>query len=216
MIKILGTRRLLILGVLLGLNAVLALGIYLFMIPMNQKFQGQLSEVTGKVSASKAETERMRTEFDAIQQQKAQFEQLQATDFFTAQDRVQARERFEAIQKFSKVLSASYDIRAAAVENTPELTEAGQVMLTTPVEVKVDALDDLDFYNFVYLIQNAFPGYGGITSLDVTRIKELDDVTLRQIGSRNPAPMVMGQIRFTWKTIVPQKQLAGATPGAGM
>lgn len=208
MIKILGTRRLIIIAVLAGLNVFFAAVVYSFMIPGNVSLQAQLNDVSGQVTASRAETERMRTEFDTIQRQKAQFEQLQATDFFTVQDRVQARDRFEAMQKFSRVLQAGYDIKAAVVEKTDELTEAGQVMLVTPVDVSVDAVDDLDFYQFVYLIENGFPGFAGINRIEVQRIRDLDDVSLREIGSGVPTTLIQGKISFTWKTIVPQNKVS--------
>ncbi len=218
MINVVGPRRMLILAVLVALNAVLAAVAYMLVMPANDKLQSELNSVNGKISASKENINKMKNQFQIIQQQKEQFTKLQATDFFTDQDRVQARDRFTAIQRYSHVLLAGYDIKAAAPERTPELTDAGQLMLTTPVDVSIDALDDMDFYNFLYLAQNAFPGYVGIKSIEVSRDKELDEVTLRQIGSGIPTVLIKGKISFTWKTIVPEKQMqqTGTAQQAGM
>ncbi len=207
MMSVIGPKRMLILGCLIAFNALLAAAIYLMIIPHNQTLQAQLDQTRGQVSTARSETERLRTEFSDIQKQKAEFERLGEAGFFTAQDRVKARDRFEAIQKYSRVISASYDIKPAQIERNPDLTTASQVMLTTPVSVDVDALDDMDLYNFMYMIENAFPGYAGIANLEITRTREIDDVTLREIGSGVPAVMIKGKFDFDWKTIVPESKI---------
>jgi hypothetical protein len=217
MINIIGKRRFMILLALLGFNILVAAAIYLMLAPANEKLQSDLRSVTGKIAASRSNIDNMRNQFQIIQQQKEQFTKLQATDFFTTQDRVQARDRFTAIQRYSKVVLASYDMKAASTEHTQALTDAGQIMLTTPVDVSVDAMDDMDFYNFLFLVKNAFPGYVAIDNIELTRDKDIDDVTLRQIGSGIPTVLIKGKIAFTWKTIVPEKQMQlGTAQQAGM
>jgi hypothetical protein len=216
MIKAMGPRRLLVLFSLIGVNALLAAIIYLWIVPQTADVAGQLSDVKGKVNASRSNTQQLRTQYDLIQKQKEDFGKLQATGFFTAQDRVEARQRIEAIQRYSHVLQANYNIKRADFKKTDDLTTAGQVMLSTPVTVSVDALDDMDFYNFLYLVQNTFPGFAGINAVDITRVKDLDDVTLRQIGSGIPTPLIKGNIDFTWQTVVPDNALPGAPKQTGM
>jgi hypothetical protein len=217
MINVIGKRRLTILLGLVGFNVLLAAAVYFLLLPANEKMTADLKATNAKITKSKNNIDDMRNQFQIIQQQKEQFAKLQTTDFFTTQDRLQARERFTAIQRYSKVVQASYDMKAATTERTPDLTNAGQLMLTTPVEVSVDALDDMDFYNFVFLVKNAFPGYVGITSIELKRDRELDEVSLRQIGSGIPTVLIKGKIGFTWKTIVPEKQMqTGTAQQAGM
>ena len=205
--NIIGPRRLVMLLSLALLNAALAGAVYFLMIPHNENLQTQLNQVKGQVSTARAETDRLRNEFDEIQKQKEQFEKLGLTGFFTAQDRVLARDRFEAIQKYSRVILASYDIQPATVERSDDLTAAGQVMLSTPVSVEVDALDDKDFYNFMYLIENAFNGYASINTLEIKRVREIDDIALREIGSGMPTVMIKGKFDFDWKTMVPENRI---------
>ncbi len=207
MMSVIGPRRIIILLSLALLNAALAGGTYFLMIPHNENLQMQLNQVRGEISTARTETDRLRNEFDEIQKQKEQFEKLGSTGFFTAQDRVQARDRFEAIQKYSRVILASYDISPAMVERTEDLTAAGQVMLKTPVSVDIDALDDMDFYNFAYLIENAFPGYAGINRMEIRRVREIDDVSLREIGSGLPTAMIKGKFDFNWRTILPENKI---------
>ncbi|MBU0800865.1 MAG: hypothetical protein KKA05_07645, partial [Alphaproteobacteria bacterium] len=104
MIKVIGTRRILILGVLIAVNAAMAAGIYGYLIPQNEKIERDLRGVKGNISTKRAETDRLKTEYQQIQEQKVAFENLKDSGFMGHQDRFVVRERMEAIQAYSRVL----------------------------------------------------------------------------------------------------------------
>ena len=217
MMNIIGARRLTTIIIMVLANALLAAALFMWLIPQAEQADRRLQATKGQVSTARGETERMRNEIGEIVKQKSQFEQLEKTGFFTPQDRVMARQRIEAIQKYSRVLNATYDIQPAQVQRSDDLTAAGQVMLSSPVSVAVEAVDDLDFYNFVFLLQNAFPGQVNIESVHVERTQDMNDVVLRQIGSGQPSALMAGKVDFVWKTIVPEAQMqSGPIQSAGM
>ncbi len=213
MIQILGIKRVLGIMLLLALNGALAAGIYFYYMPQNVKLTRDLRTVRAQVSDKQVQTERLRTEFQQIQEQKARFEVLTAAGFFSDQSRVVARQRIEAIKDFTHVLKARYDIQAAQIETGQQADEAGYVILNSPVTIDVDALDDVDFYNFVYWIENAFPGHVSVTSFKVQRLMDVNDATLRQIGNGVPAVLIKGTVTFNWRTMIPKPATPGTVAG---
>lgn len=208
MIQILGYKRVLTLAILLGLNIVLGVALYYFIIPQKAKTEAELRTVTTAVVARRAEIETLRTQYEQVQEQKALFGELQKSGFFNAQDRVQARKMIEAIQTNSHVLSAKYAIRAAEVVENPIAANADHVVLESPITFTVEALDDIDVYSFIYWLENAFPGHISVDRFSIERAKEVDEVSLRQIGNGVPTVMVLATIDTSWRTIVPRAQAA--------
>lgn len=201
--QILGLKRIVMLAVLIGINSLVAAATYLYVIPHNDELTLQSQKLTSTVNTKRKDAARLQGEYNIIQKQKANFEDLRTAGFFSDQNRAVARQRIADIQKFTNVLSAKYDITAATVEKNPLAADSGDVVLNSPVNIKVDALDDVDFYNFVYWIENAFPGLVSVKSLKVARKTDVNETTLRAIGSGIPVTLVNGEVTFEWRTMVP-------------
>lgn len=220
MIQLIGIKRLMVIAVLAGLCAMLGAGAYLYLIPQSQKLNRELTQITGDISFKRSEAERFRQEMTEIQNEKNTFQSLETLGFLGEQSRLEARKRIEAIQSYSGVLSARYNIAPGVVQNAETATAADRVVLTSQVTVDVDALDDADVYKFIYMMENAFIGYVSVTSFELERVLDLNEVTLRQIGSGIPAVLVKAKITFEWKTLLSRQQAmvigAGAAPAEGM
>lgn len=215
MIQILGIKRILTLLILAGINAALAAGVYLFFIPHNQQLGAELTNLTSQVSAKRADTERLQSEYQVIQEQKVYFSGLEAAGFFSDQNRAVARQRVNDIQRFTNVLSAKYNITSAQVEKTALADEAGYVVLNSPVTVDVEALDDVDFYTFVYWLENAFPGHVSVKTLKAERSLDVNEATLRSVGNGTPAALIKGSVSFDWRTMIPADKVAGTSAPKG-
>ncbi len=216
MIQILGAKRVLTLAVLAAANILLAVLLYYVFIPQAAKTEKDLRAVKSAVVARRNEIQTMQTEYQQIQEQKNLFGDLEKTRFFSAQDRVEARRMIETIQATSKVLSAKYQIGAADVRENEKASSAGHVILHSPIKVNIDALDDIDIYNFIYWMENAFPGHAAVTGLTLERKLDIDEVTLRQIGNGVPTVLVSANVDFDWSTMVPRANLPqqlGQQPG---
>lgn len=107
-----------------------------------------------------------------------------------------------------------YNIKPAIVEENKQAAKADYVVLKTPATVDVDAMDDLDFYSFMYWIDNAFTGQVSITGFDMERVLDVNDRTLRRIGGGNPTTLLKGSLSFEWRTLIPRTEYVAE--GAGM
>lgn len=208
MIKLIGAKRLMIILVLAGLCAVLAGVSFGLIKPEQDAAKRQLSALKSDISFKTTETARFRQEMAEIQSEKNTFQSLQSVGFLGEQSRLEARKRIEAIQSYSRVLSARYNIGPGVISNVETATEADQVLMTTEIKIDLDALDDADVYKFISLMENAFIGHVSVTSFELQRVLDLNEVTLRQIGSGIPAVLVKAKLVLNWKTLLSRQQAA--------
>ena len=204
MIQIIGIKRILLLIILVAFNAGLGAAAYLYVLPENQKLEGMLNATRNQVTVKRDEATKLREDFKQIEEQKERFESLQAAGFMSDQNRLVARRRIISIQQYSKVLSASYDIKSAEVVDNNAAESIAHAVLDSPVVVKIEAIDDVDFYNFIYWMENAFPGHISVDKVRMTRAYDVNDNTLRSIGTGNPLGLIKGDVEFSWRTIVPE------------
>lgn len=213
MIKIIGPRRIIILSALIAVNAALAAGTYMYLIPQNEKLERNLRQVKREISTKRADTDRLRTEHTQILGQKNSFENLKEAGFLGHQDRFLVRDRMEAIQSYSRVLTAKYNIQPVTLEESKEAAKSNQVVLNSKMNADVDAVGDIDIYRFIYWLENGFPGHITINNVVLRRRNEVNDVTLRQLGTGTPLVMVNGKMDFEWRTMVPREEAGLNMPG---
>lgn len=214
MIGILGIRRVIALSVLLVISVAMGFLLYFYILPENAKVERDLRVVRASVSSARAELEKLQNDMEFFQEQKGLYDNLEQIGFFSRQDRFDARRRIEAIQNESNILHMHYNIKPAIVEENKQAAKADYVVLKTPATVDVDAMDDLDFYSFMYWIDNAFTGQVSITGFDMERVLDVNDRTLRRIGGGNPTTLLKGSLSFEWRTLIPRTEYVAE--GAGM
>lgn len=206
MIGVLGVKRVAALSVLLVLSALMAVLLYFYIIPENAKAERDLRVVRASVSSTRAELAKLQQDIEFFEEQKSLYDNLDQLGFFSEQDRFLARRRIEAIQNESNILHMHYDISPAMIEENEEAAKADYVVLKTPATVDVDAMDDLDFYSFIYWIDNAFTGQVSITGFDMERVLDVNDRTLRRIGGGSPTTLLKGSLSFEWRTLIPRTE----------
>ena len=52
-----------------------------------------------------------------------------------------------------------------------------------------------------------FPGHVSVNNVKLERKLDVNEITLRQIGSGIPAVMVQGSVDFDWRTMVPENMV---------
>jgi hypothetical protein len=213
MINILGVQRVIGIAILLVLNLVVGAAVFMYVMPEKQKTQTELRRTQSMVAAKRNEIERIKDEFVRINQRKLMFEDLQKMGFFGDQDRIEIKRRFEAIDVLTDVLRAKYKISEAGTEENEHTEKMNHVILNTPFYIEVEAIDDLDVFRFIYWIENGFSGHTAITNVKLERVADLDDATLRYIGTDDPKTMVKGSFEFDWRTLIPKEDL-GKLEGA--
>jgi hypothetical protein len=208
MIQKLGIKRAIILFGLLLLLAALAAANYLYFMPQGEKDLTDLNAVKTQLSQLQSELDKMRSDFVMFEQQKVFFEKMQKMGFFNVQDRVIARERFDTMQKLSKILSAKYQVKAARLYQDKDADRVGFVVMESPVTVNLSAIDDLDVYRFIYYLNYSFPGHIGIDNLMIERKQNVNQEILKQIGTGAPPEIISATIDLNWRTMARKSEIA--------
>ncbi len=215
MIRVLGTKRILMLVFLIAINVALATSVYLFLIPQEVKKRTELNQLRNKVAGVRGDINRMLVEFDQLALQQNRYEKLKERGFFYNQDRRQAQIVLESIQKQAGVVAAVANIQAGASEDNAEAQKAEYKILSSPMKIHVEAIDPVDIYRYVYLLDNFFPGHIMIQDVRMERTGEVTGPVLRGIASGSNPVLVQADLNITWRTMVPQSEVIDKTNPTG-
>lgn len=210
MIRVLGAKRILTIIALIALNALVGAGVYLYLMPEKLRKNQELSGLRGQISTVQNDIGRMQIEFDQLAVQQAQFEKLQERGFFGAQGRRDAEKVFQKIQQEAGVVSAVANIQAGSLEESEEAQKAEHKILVSPVTIKLAAVDDVDVYKYLYLIERFFPGHITIKNIMLERKININNTVLRAIATGAKPQLVTADIQAEWRTMIPQKDVIGA------
>lgn len=217
MIGVIGKKRFLGAAVLAAINLALAGGFYGYLQTENANLEREVRGLRAQVSEKRNDIERLRLEQKQIEEQKARFETLEAAGFFSDQNRVLARNKIEALQTYTGILSANYNISAAMVEKTDLAAGTDYAILTSPVTLVLEAMDDVDVYNFIFWLENGFPGQVSVNDIRIERPLDINEAVLRQIGSGSGATLIKATVGFNWHTMMSEKALGiGGEGGNGI
>lgn len=214
MLQALGRSRIIVLVVLVLLNGSAGYGLYEHLMPMRLQAEQKLASAKSELEQKRQEIQRLKEEYALLQSQLRYYKDLQAKGFFNDQGRVAAQEVFEKLRTISGVLKAKYDISAGTLINDPRATDAGYVILNSPIKVELDSLDDVDVYSFLKLIQERFPGKVDIVSMNVAKKGNLTGENVKSIGKGDPVALVTSTVNFQWKTMASQASISPDTAGA--
>lgn len=201
MIEIIGLKRILsviILAVLAGLFA--TFNYYVF-VPQTQVARAALNRVSTENSTLRTEIDKMRDAITQFESQKAFFEKMDRLGFFNEQDRVLARERFDIMQKMSKILKAKYEIKAANIVPSDMADKAEYAVLESPISIELAAIDDLDVYRFIYFLNYGFPGHITVKNLTMERKMDVTAALLKQVGVGAAPDIITAKMNLEWRTM---------------
>lgn len=203
MIKMLGIKRIVVLGTLLVLNALLGAGVYLYFVPEQQESKRELSSARQKVAKVQRDIDGLLLEFEQLEEQREVFETLRDDGLFNRQSRREAQVIFEDIQKKSGVTNALVTIESGVTSDDEDVKKAGYKILKSPVTIKLSALSDLEVYRYIYMLEQSFPGHVSIEKLDLDRVAEISSTILRAVASNENPPLVTANIDMLWSTMIP-------------
>lgn len=208
MIAKIGVKRtILIMALLVVLAASAGLNYFVFE-PRNVQSQNELNAVMSETATLSNEVQKMRADFEVFQKQKSFYETIERLGFFNDQDRVIARERFDTMQKLSKIISARYEIKAANLIEGEDASATGFVVMESPITVTLSAIDDLDVYRFIYYLNYGFPGHITINNLSLERKAEITPAVLKQIGTGAPPEIISAKMDLEWRTMARKEDIA--------
>lgn len=209
MIAVLGFKRVIILAVLLVVNIVLAAAVYMYFVPEVTLKKRELKGLSGQVSTLRGDIDRMQVEFDQLKVQKTEFEELQSDGFFKNQDRRVAEKVLNQIQKTSGVSNAIASIQAGVIEENEEAKKAGYKILKSPVEIRLEAVDDTNIFHYLFLIEHYFPGHIAVEEAKIERDADVSSIVLRSIASGGNPPLVKAEVEMVWRTMIPESKVIG-------
>lgn len=212
MIRILGIKRIFVLLVLVGLNVLFAAVLYMYIAPEKLNKERELRGLRGKVSSLSSDIDRMQVEFEQLEDQRREFEALKKRGFFQDQGRRQAELIFKRIQDESRVISAVASVGAGTFEHSDEAQKAKHKILLSPVDIKIKAMDDVDVFRYLYLLEEFFPGHIAIEKIVLSREAEVTGTVLRSIAAGGNPELVLAEIKAFWRTMIPEDR-ASATEG---
>ncbi|MCB9982100.1 MAG: hypothetical protein H6861_00270 [Rhodospirillales bacterium] len=207
MIAVLGIKRVMILLALLALNAVLGTAVYMYLIPEVQVKERELRSLRGNVSTLRADIDRMQVEFEQLEDQKEEFETLAKHGFFKDQSRRQAEKVFNAIQKSSGVSSAIASVKSGDIEDNPEAKKAEHKIIKSPIEIRLEAFDDINIFHYLFLVENYFPGHLSVESIRLEREADVTGTVLRAIANGDKPPLVSANVELMWRTMIPESSV---------
>jgi len=209
MIRLIGLNKIFL---MLFLGMFLALFIFYYYMVASPEIlsnQRELRNNNGEISKISGDLDQLKIGIEQFKEQEDQFQSLYKHDLFNSQDRVEARKRLTAIRDASGVSSALFTIRSAKVDENEDVKKAGHKILNTPMTFRIEAIDDLDVYRFIYLLNHGFPGQITLEEVSVSREEEITLPLLKQIGigQEEMRPLINAEIEASWRTIVPDTQL---------
>ena len=211
MIASIGYKKSFLLFVLAGLLAFLVFSTYFVFLPKAVSSKTELQKLEAQETTLQSEINQMQQDFALFDSKKALFENISRMGFFNDQNRVLARERFDTLQKLSKIMSARYEIKPAKVFSQDLPLETGFVVMESPITITLTALDDIDIYRFIYYLNYGFPGHIMIDRLEIKREGEVSPDVLKAIGLGNPPALITATMEMQWRTMARKESIAPET-----
>ena len=209
MIRVLGIKRIILLTVLVAINAALGAAVYLHIVPEADNKNIELATLRSQNSTTQADITRLQVEFDQLDAQREEFEELRRKGFIGTQDRRQAEKLFVKIGEEAGVFNSVASVQRGTIEDNAEAEKAGHKVLKSPILVQIKALDDVDVFRYIYLVEQFFPGHIAIDSVDIRRSTEVSGTVLRAIAGGKNLDLVTADMVIVWRTLIPESEVIG-------
>lgn len=201
MINAIGKKKLFILIVLFGATLFLGASYYFVLAPQAQSKKNEHDSLKSELSTIQTEIQTMRTDLAFYEKQKSLYEKIEKTGFLNGQNNLSPKERFETLQKRSKIIGLKYEIREPNLSENPSSKETGYVTISSDVSIDVSAIDDLDIYRFIYYLNYAYPGHIKISELVIQRTSDVSKEALKAIGTGGAKELTNAKMNLTWTTM---------------
>ena len=212
MINILGKKRVFFLSLFLLINAVLGLLIFFYLLPEKQDSETKLRAVSAQFSTVQQDLANIKLDLEKLQQQQGFFEELNRRGFFNFQGRQEARDVLQGLDDQAEIIFSKVSIGAGEISEHVEAAKADYVVLESPVSISIEAVDDVDVFNYLHLLNNVFPGHISVDEFVIKRELDVSGGVLRAIASGERPKMVDGRIQMMWRTMIPR---SGVRDGGG-
>ena len=202
MIRVLGTKRIIVLFSLIAVNCALAAFVFMYAQPELKASERTLRSLKSKESQTRSDITNLQMEFDQLEDQQAEFDTLKNDGFFSNQSRRDAQAVFLKAEKESGVLEATVSVKPGEIVEDEEAKKAEYVLLESEVNVALKGIDDRDVYVYLDKLQDNFPGHLSVEKVTMRRLANVSETILRAIAGGQKPPLVEARISLLWRTMV--------------
>ncbi|HYD19189.1 MAG TPA: hypothetical protein VEF76_11985 [Patescibacteria group bacterium] len=203
--KLIGIKRVILLSILAGLNAVIAAAYFLWISPMLTDSQNALTAVTSDISSLQTKIQNTKTELAQYKENLPAFELLKAKGFTSSQDRFQMSRDLDGVRQQAQLSGFSFNIADLQLVESAAATAAKLKVLNSRINVdQVASLLDVNFYDFVDRMMHNFPAHVRLRSLEVKRKEPLNNYAFTRISHGEPVNLLLANASFDWITVVPE------------
>lgn len=176
--------------------------------------KGSLEDIENTIDRSKdnirdieAQISEIKYDRQKIIELEAQYKDILDAGYLENQDRIIIQRNFDRMADVSKIINANYTATRGEVLPDDQAEEAGYALVKTDIRVSLESIDDIKIYDFLYLIDQFYPGITNMRSIRVEKVRELSRASLMEMTGSEPEPLAEGAVEFEWISLVPETDL---------
>jgi hypothetical protein len=212
--KLIGVKRTLILAILLAINLAIAAVFFLQIEPMRVDSQSKLESVNGEIDTQNQKLATIQADIETAKRTLPDYQALEKKGFMLNQDRFRMSRDLDDVRKNAELAGFSFTINDVRKVDNPDALAAQMQLIDSRIKVEnVVSLLDINFYDFVDLMQEQFPVHLRVQSFEITRKDPLNSTALMHIAKREPVNLISATAQFDWLTMVPKQEQAKQSQG---
>lgn len=203
--KLIGIKRLLVLAVLIGLNALIATAYFLWLSPSLEEAQAKLAGINGDISTLRGKIQNTKQELAEYQTNLPAYEAMKSNGFMSGQDRFQITRDLDAVRQNAGGIGFNFRIDDLKTIDSQAARDAGMKVVDSRINIdNITTLLDLDIYSFVNRMQREFPAHLRLSSIRIERKDKLNRATLARLQRKDNVALINANLVFDWITYVPE------------
>lgn len=215
MIKLIGLKRIIILAIMAGINALCVVGYFLAVEPMISSVQADLAAVNGQAADLQQKLSTIQNSMVFMQKNRPKYAALRERGFFKEQNRFVLNPILDDLRKKTDLSSFSFSVSGVKEIPNSDADDMGYKLISSTIAIdKIETPLDTDIYSFLQKIADIFPEHTRILSFEIKRASDLNADILQKISEGKPAGLMQASVKFDWMTLVP-KAATSATGASG-
>lgn len=211
--KLIGIKRLVLLGILIALNAAIAAGYFLWVDPARNQAQVKLKAMKSDISTLQGKIQNTKIELAEYQKNLPAYRQLESRGFIAQPDRFQIPRDLDRIRLDAQLGSFSFNINVKDVLNA-EAENAKLKVYASRISVSsISSVLDTPFYDFLDLMVTDFPSHVRLQKMVIGRKDALNAAALQRIAQGEPVSLLVSEAEFDWITALPESATGAEQPG---
>lgn len=213
MIKLLGFKRTLILGILLGINALLAVIYLLWASPQTDVLNNQLNGLRSEISKLQTGIQNTKADMRMLEENLPTYDRLLKGGFMQDQDRFVMSRSLEEIKTKAHVQGFSFSVGDIREIANADAQLAGKRLLHSRVQVSnISSPLDINVFDLARLIESYYPVHARINSFKISREGQITQEKINRM-LEGPVSTISAEMVFDWFSLSDIPQNSKTPPG---